>query len=124
MNLIKNTLYFLLSLLSIVVFYYLLSFLFIFFERISDFWIILITIVGGGLIGFITVGYSQILNKLIPANKYLNGIFILFCLGLGLLNVLLHWQINVRLVPRICFILVFAGVCLMIIKSRLVLSEE
>ncbi len=124
MRLIKTILYFILSLLSILVFYYLLSFLFVLFENISDFWIILITIIGGGIIGLITTGYIYILNKLIPTNKILNGIFILFALGLGFLNILVHWQVNISFVPRICFVLIFSGVCLMIVKSRIFLLEK
>lgn len=126
MKLIKIILYYFMSLLSILVFYYLLSFLFILFESISDFWIILITILGGGIIGLITITavYVQIINKLIPSNKILNGIFILFALGFGLLNVLVHWQVNIGFVPKICFILIFSGVCFMIIKSRIFLPEK
>jgi len=100
MKLIKIILCFFLSLISVLVFYYLLSFLFILFESISDFWIILITIIGGGIIGLITAGYIYILNKLIPSNKILNGIFILFTLGLGFLNISVHWQVNIGFVPR------------------------
>lgn len=124
MNLIKNCFYFLLSLISILLFYYLVSFLFILFEMLSSFWIVLVTILGGGLIGLITMGYSLLLNRLIPSNKILNVIFILFATGLALLNVLVHWQIDIGLIPRICFILVFSGVWFMIIKSRIFLPEE
>lgn len=124
MKLIKTILYYFMSLFSILVFYYLLSFLFILFESISDFWIILITILGGGIIGLITTIYVQIINNLIPSNKILNGIFILFALGFGLLNVLVHWQVNIGFVPKICFILIFSGVCFMIIKSRIFLPEK
>lgn len=65
MKLIKTVLFFFLSLLSIPIFYYLLAFLFVLFKSMSDFWIILITVLGGGFIGLITVGYIQIFNKLI-----------------------------------------------------------
>ncbi|PIB32666.1 hypothetical protein BFP75_20655 [Maribacter sp. 4G9] len=121
MNVIKTALLYLLSLISLLLFYYILGFLYILFERLSNFWIVLITILGGGLIGFITVGYIQLLNKLIPANRILNGIFILFALGFGLLNVMVHWQIDIGLIPRICYILIFAGSCFMIIKSRIII---
>lgn len=124
MNVIKTALLYLLSLISLLVFYYLLSFLFILFETLSNFWIVLITFLGGGLVGVITVGYIQLLNKLIPVNKILNAIFILFALGFGLLNVMVHWHIDIGLIPRICFILIFAGSCFMIIKSRIFIPER
>ncbi len=124
MKIIKKTLLYLLSLISLLAFYYLLSFLFILFERLSNFWIVLITILGAGLIGFITFDYIQLLNRLIPANKILNGIFILFALGFGLLNVMIHWQIDIGQMPRICFTLIFAGSCFMIIRSRIFIPER
>ena len=122
MKFIKNTFSFFISLLSIIFFYYLLSFVFVFFETLSDFWIIVVSIIGGGIIGVITTAYIMLLNKLIPLNKYLNWIFILFSLALGIFNILLHWQIEVGIVHRVFFTLIFSGSCLMVIRSRLLMQ--
>ncbi len=124
MNFIKKTFFFLVSLISLLFFYYLLGFVFIFFESLSDLWIIILSIIGGGGIGFATISYSMLLDKLIPSSKFLNWIFIIFNLVLGVFNILLHWQINTSLVARVFYALIIGGACLMLIRSRLLVTDN
>ncbi|RKM92167.1 hypothetical protein [Aquimarina sp. AD10] len=124
MKFIKNTFFFLISLISLIFFYYLLAFVFILFESLSDLWIVILSVIGGGIVGLITTAYSMLLDKLIPSSKLLNWVFIAFNLVLGIFNIQLHWQIDVGLIARVFYALIISGVCLMIIRSRLLVTDN
>ena len=124
MKVIKKVIFFLLSLVSLFIFFYLLGFLFVLFEKLSNLWIILITFLGGGIIGIITFAYISILDKLIPKNKIANAIFILIAIVIGIMNITVHWQIDISLIPRLSYIFICTGSCLLIINSRFIPSNS